>query len=212
MYDINKSVYSIYIDKNNASQLPSDIKYFLNPTSTRKLINLSADEVYTFFNNSYDSATILPAWYMNGLTFNRLILNFTFQLNISGFFNTTYDNINWIPTQVISQINFDYLVHIDLITGIVLNMREKGNIKYYESNSFNIEPYFGLPYNISMYITKSNSILNSNAINFGISYWIWIVLIIIVVGVIFVIVYVKMTGGAKEDKKSPEYEGNILNK
>lgn len=207
MYNINGTLNSTFIEKNNISKLPSNIKYFLNPAKGQ-IINLSASEKYIFYEIGSDSKSIQPAWYTNALSFNRIIINFTYNLNFSGLFNVSYDNSNWETVQIINQLEMDYLVYIDSATGIVLETRETGNIEYYESKSENIEPYYGQAYNLSLYLERKNIIFSSDVINFGISYWIWIILIIIGVGAAFIILYVIFTGGGS--KKEDKLVGNIL--
>ncbi|MBD3227863.1 MAG: hypothetical protein GF329_06715 [Candidatus Lokiarchaeota archaeon] len=210
IYHINNTIYSIHITKNNVSRLPSDIRYFLNPSPTQKILNLTADERYIFYNTTNDTRTMQPAWYYNPITFNRLIFNFSFELNFTGFFNITYDGSVWDTVLVDSSIDLHYLIYVDLGTGIVLEKQETGNINYYESKSENVKPYYGSPYNISMQVSNSESILNSNAIPFGLVYWIYWVIFGVIAGAIFIVSYILLTG--RKSKKPSKYEGNILEK
>jgi hypothetical protein len=206
MYNINGTLNSIFIEKNNISELPSDIKHFLNPAKG-EILNLSASEKYIFYEIGNDSKSIQPAWYTNALVFNRIIINFRFNLNFSGYFNISYDNSNWHTVQIINKLQMDYLVYVDSASGIVIETRETGNIEYYESKSANVEPYYGEAYNLSLYLERKNTIFSSDVINFGISYWIWIILIIIGVGAAFIVLYVIFTG---RNKKEDKLVGNIL--
>ncbi|MHA1270008.1 MAG: hypothetical protein ACTSPY_09510 [Candidatus Helarchaeota archaeon] len=209
MNDFNGTVYAIYINLGNLSSMPSEIRYFLNPTNYRKVINLSASLRYLFYNTSYGSITFQPAWYMNALAFNCMILNFTLQLNISSIMNVSYNQLDWKLSQIQSQLSLNYIVYIDIISGVVLNMKQTGDIIYYESTSANVEPYFGLPYNFTMYLRKEYSIQDTNAIIFTLSYWIWIIILVILSGVGFVILYLYLTS-PKRTKKEQKYVGNIL--
>ena len=209
IYKINNSLFKILINTNNLSKLPSELKYFLNPSYTNGIINLSSSLKFIFHGISNDTTQIQPSWWTNSLTFNRLILNFTLLLNLTSHMNHTYDGINWKLILISTQINMNYMVYIDKNTGIVTNMLQTGNIQYYESCSENIEPYYGLPYNLTIYIRKFSSILDSNVIIFGISNWILIIIGVIIFGLIFVVVYVLITS-PKRTKKEEKFMGNIL--
>ncbi|MHA1830831.1 MAG: hypothetical protein ACTSWR_04790 [Candidatus Helarchaeota archaeon] len=209
MNDFNGKTYHMSIFKNNLSKLPSEIRYFLNPSSNRKIINLSSDLRYQFYNISYDIITLQPLWYLNAVSFHELVLNFTLGLNISSYMNISYNGLTWLPTEVKSTIELNFLVFIDTISGVVLKMQEQGNIDYFESHSENVQPYFGQPYNLTLFLRKSYIFFSSNVINFGFSFWFWLIIILVISGVLFVLLYLVFTR-PKKRKKKPSYFGNIL--
>ena len=206
---INEKTFSVYINQNNVSNLPTEIKLFLNPSNTIKIINISANIRYKFNKISNTTITRQVQWYTDLKTFSVYVYNFTYYLNMSGYLNRTFDGNEWVTSKLISKLVFYYKLYIDKITGIVIKRSRYGNIEYYESKSENIMPYYGREYNLSIYTVKDMEITGSNIIIFNISNWVWFLIAVIIGGIIFVLIYVLYPYISKPKKKKT-IEGNIL--